>query len=159
MKRFIFAYLVAITTIFFHGCGGGSGSSESSDNSRTKRTLDNQSKKFFGYLADANVKIYLLQNGKKKLLFSEKTSSGNTLDKIGNFNRHIDAMHPGNYYQIEITGGQSWDADGDGVKDTQPTPSHDTWRTIYKGHQRHIGWWSIPQLKTVSNLEQKISVH
>ena len=152
MKRFTFVCIVT-ATILFHGCGGGAASSDNSDNSRTKRTLDNQSKKSFGYLADADVKIYLLQNGRKKLLFTEKTSNGETLDEIGNFNRHINAMHPGNYYQIEITGGKNWDADNDGIKDAKPTPSHDTWRAIYKGHQNHIGWWSIPKLKTISKSE------
>ena len=136
---FKFIWIMTLPALLILGCGGSG--TKSSTQTHAQRNLDTKSKKYYGYLADATVHIYRLDNGIKKLLFAEKTSSGETLQSIGNFKTHLADLHPNSYYQFEISGGENWDADDDGIKDTVPSTNTNRYIAIYKGHQLHISWW------------------
>ncbi len=137
--RYTLLYL--ILSIFLAGCGGEE--TKSAATAKEKRT-DTRSKSAFGYLANATVHIYDLTEGKKTLLFTEKTSSGKSLDEIGNFKDHVKDFHPKKFYQLEVSGGENWDSDKDGILDHTASKNRYTYRTIYKGHKPHISWWKSP---------------
>ena len=139
MKYFIFC---CITCILFSGCGKTSPKENSSTHSSYKgRSVNTNAKASFGYLANATVNIYKVSDGNRVLLFSEITSNGNTLDQIGNFKAHLEDLHPQNFYQFEISGGENWDVDNDGIKDNTPSTNTTTYRALYKGHKLHLSWW------------------
>ena len=121
------------------GCG--SNSSTKTTLTHAQKSINNRAKESYGYLANATVHIYKLDNGVKKLLFTEKTSNGRSLKEIGNFKSHISDLAPASYYQFEVTGGENWDADSDGIKDATPSPNRNRYVAIYKGHHPHINWW------------------
>jgi hypothetical protein len=141
MKYFI---LCCTIMIFFSGCGETSPKKIPDTPSTYKgRSINTSAKTSFGYLANATVNIYEVSEGNKILLFSEKTSTGNTLEQIGNFKAHLEDLHPKKFYQFEIKGGENWDADDDGIKDSTPTKNKITYRALYKGYKMHLSWWSI----------------
>jgi len=74
-----------------------------------------------GNLADAEVKIYKIEdNGTKTLLYTAVTSSGDTLDDD-------------TFYLYYIKGGKDFDSNDDGVKDANFTTNKGVIRAIAKG--------------------------
>ena len=136
---FKFLWMMSLPTLLILGCG--STGTKSSTQTDIQRNLDTKSKNYFGYLADATVRIYRLEDGVKNLLFTEKTGNGEILQGIGNFNAHLTDLRPGSYYQFEVSGGQNWDADDDGVKDSEPSANTNSYVALYKGRKLHISWW------------------
>jgi len=87
-----------------------------------------------GYLANADVKIYEVENnGHLKLLFTEKTSDGDILEEIGSFEMHLKDLQSNKYYVYEVSGGQDWDYNDNGIKDNKPTDFNGTFRAFIKG--------------------------
>ncbi len=104
--------------------------------------IDKSAKGHFGVLSNATVNIYEL-GGAKKLLFSEKTTMGDTVDEIGNFDTHRNTFHTTKFYQYELSGGENWDIDKNGIKDENSTPNSQVFRAIYKGSKSHVAWWGV----------------
>ena len=87
-----------------------------------------------GVLANATVKIYRLgSNQVRTLLYIEKTSNGDSLEKIGNFNGHIDVLEVDKFYLFEVEGGIDRDSNDDGILDVSGTVNYGTLRLIAKG--------------------------
>jgi len=136
---FQYLYFMMAAVLVVTGCG--SDSSTKTAPTHAQRSVNTKAKESYGYLANATVHIYRLDNGVKKLLFTEKTSDGKSLKEIGNFKSHISDLAPASYYQFEVTGGENWDADNDGIKDATPSHNRNRYVAIYKGHREHINWW------------------
>lgn len=119
------------------GCGGGNTSTPSDE-----IVQERQAKNYFGYLADATVKLYALDGIEKRLLFTEKTTSGDGLEAIGNFDPHLREMQREVEYLYEVSGGDNWDADKDGEMDSHPTQNRKVFRTVYKNYRPKVAWWS-----------------
>jgi len=135
-------FKLLITTVallpLLTGCGGGGNTSAPSD----EITLERQAKNYFGYLADATVKLYSVNGVEKKLLFTEKTTSGDGLEAIGNFDPHLRDMQREIEYLYEVSGGDNLDADKDGKMDSLPTQNRKIFRTVYKNYRSKVAWWS-----------------
>jgi hypothetical protein len=143
MKKSI---MFIISIFILSGCGGGESSTTKNSIDKTPlitTNIDKTSKAYFGTLAEATVNIYQLGEGDKRLLFTEKTSTGSTMDEIGNFNAHFDELKKNKFYQYEVIGGKNWDADKDGNLDSQPTNNEITYRAINRGIKSHVKWWSV----------------
>jgi len=106
-----------------------------------KSNIDRNSKNYFGLLSDATVNIYELGQGDKKLLFSEKTSSGFTKAEIGNFDAHLSDLNKHKFYLYEVKGGVNFDFDKDGDIDQTATKNDKLFRTINRGSKTHLSWW------------------
>jgi len=99
-----------------------------------KVIVNSQGTAQLGNLANANVKIYKIEdNGTKSLLWTETTSTGDSLESIGKFNIHDAEIDDNSFYLYEVTGGEDWDADDDGVKDENATLNRGKVRAIAKG--------------------------
>lgn len=108
------------------GCGSIGSSSDATPISKATAYLGN--------LADANVSIYEMdENNNAKLKWSEKTSTSDMLDEIGQFNTHKDELNDNKYYLYEIVGGYDWDSDDDGTKDQSSSQNKGKIRAIIKG--------------------------
>lgn len=138
---------LALTAFMLVGCGSGK-------SSVTDTQIDKKSKVHFGVLSNATLNIYEL-GGAKKLLFSEKTTAGNTLDTIGNFHTPTNKFDPIKFYQYEVHGGENWDIDKDGIKDETSTQNSQIFRAIYKGKNIHVSWWAI-QTKGVEKVSEEL---
>ena len=88
-----------------------------------------------GNIANAEVKIYKIieDNSTKTLLYTETTSSGDTLDTIGKFNAHLDILDDDTFYLYYVKGGKDFDSDDDGIKDANFTTNKGVIRAIAKG--------------------------
>ena len=87
-----------------------------------------------GSIANAKVKIYQINSdGSKKLLWSETTSSGDTLKEIGKFNAHINDLKDDEIYLYVAKGGEDWDINRDGIKDSKATKNIGIFRAAAKG--------------------------
>jgi hypothetical protein len=87
-----------------------------------------------GNLADAVVNIYEISpDGTKVLRWKETTSEGSSLEEIGKFNPHIEELNDEAYYLYEVSGGEDWDSNDDGIIDDKPTENKGTIRLIAKG--------------------------
>jgi len=115
------------------GCGSGA---------KKTNILDKKyiSKTHYGTLSGAKVSIYEIGT-EKKLLFTEETTYGDSIEEIGNFDMHEEELDSKTFYQFQITGGENWDIDKDGIKDEEPTPNNKIFRAVYKGKDSHVGWW------------------
>ena len=125
--------ILAITAFILIGCGSGNS---------TDTHIDKKSKAHFGLLSNATIKIYEL-GGTKKLIYSDTTTTGDTLDSIGNFKTNTVSFETAKFYQYEVRDGENWDVDKDGVKDEKATPNTQIFRAIYKGKNSHVAWWGI----------------
>jgi len=124
-------FLVINLSFLIIGCGGGS---TTTSNTNTTTPLQGTAK--LGNLADANVTIYRVEdNGTLTSLYTETTSSGTTLDKIGKFDMHVDALDNNTFYVYKVTGGKDWDANDDGKLDINGTVNKGTIRAIAKGSE------------------------
>ena len=89
-----------------------------------------------GSLANATVEIYEVNNnGSLSLKWSENTSSGDTLNKIGRFDLHEAELDANKFYLYKVIGGMDWDANSDGIKDNNPTENKGTIKALAKGSE------------------------
>ncbi len=129
MKRRLGVALLLAGLWAFTGCGV-----NSSNNSGEGSKPVVYGKAVLGNLANATVKIYEVgENGTLTLKWTEKTSSGNDLDEIGNFNTHANELNPEKFYLYRVEGGCDWDADDDGVMDDNCTENRGVIRAIARG--------------------------
>ena len=133
-----------ILTFILVGCGSGS----------TYSKVDKKSKVHFGLLSNATIKIYELGE-EKKLIFNETTSTGTTLEEIGNFDTSSISFDGAKFYQYEISGGENWDIDKDGKMDTISTQNSQVFRAVYKGKKSHVAWWGI-KTKGVEKISEEL---
>lgn len=70
--------------------------------------------------------------GAKKLLFTETTSTGDSMADCA-FDAHIDGLEDGKLYLYEANGGADYDLDGDGVADAVPTENRGTLHLLAYG--------------------------
>ena len=133
MRRFsVFLALLVGFIIWSCGGGGGGGGGEQPTPTPSQYT----GKAILGNLAGATVKIFRVDNdGSLTLLWTEKTSNGNTLDEIGNFNSHANELDDNTLYIYQVSGGNDWDVDEDGVKDAAPTENKGAIRAIVLGKE------------------------
>ncbi len=86
-----------------------------------------------GPVAGAEVRISRLKsNGDKTLLFSETTTIGD-LSTAGQFDAHVTYLQDDSWYLYEMSGGEDFDADRDGVLDTVASPNLGTLHLFAKG--------------------------
>ena len=86
-----------------------------------------------GVLSNATVKLYELHGYEKKLLLSTNTSSGNSIKSIGNFNLYPEKLQNNNFYLYEVSGGEDYDVNDDGIIDSIPTQNKGTFHLIAWG--------------------------
>jgi len=127
MKKYRILYL--IFALFFIACGGGN--TNLGFNYNTGK-IDAKAK--LGRLSDAKVEIYEIENdGTETLKWEEKTSKSDSLDDIGKFNSHINELSPNRLYLYEVIGGENWDVDEDGKKDSRSTTNKGVLRALANG--------------------------
>jgi len=95
--------------------------------------IDKVGKVQLGVIANATVKIYELHNDDKELIATEITSSGKTVETIGNFNLHIDKIDSDKFYLYEVTGGEDFDVEDDGIINISPTPNRGVFHLLVSG--------------------------
>ncbi len=131
IDKYKFYYLSLFIVFSLFGCGGGDTPQIITDDNTSKQNL---MKAQLGVLANADVKIFRLEeNGSKTLLFSEKTSDGDSFETIGNFNAHIDDLEADKFYIYEVSGGVDKDVNDDGIIDNIPIVNRGKIRLISKG--------------------------
>ncbi len=128
--------ILLATMLTFAACGG-----TGNHTSQSEIVPDTHAKRYFGALAGATVSIYALDGEQKRLLFTETTSSGETLDAVGNFDPHLRDMQREVRYLYEVHGGTDLDADCDGVIDEHPVPNTRVYRAVYKNFRPQVAWW------------------
>ncbi|WP_029521842.1 hypothetical protein [Persephonella sp. KM09-Lau-8] len=129
-------FLLGISSIFY-SCWD-SDDSGSSSSSEPLVTISETGKGYamLGNLAGATVEIFKLNSdGTIKLVATEETSDGNTLDEIGLFNTHYNELEDNSLYIYQVKGGCDWDADDDGIKDNQCTPNNGVIRALVTGEE------------------------
>ena len=129
----IFFLLIPFFSVFSINCGGGGGGGREQP---TPQPSQYTGKAILGNLAGAIVKIFKVDNdGSLNLLWTETTSNGNTLSEIGNFNSHANELEDNTLYIYQVSGGNDWDADEDGLKDATPTQNKGSIRAIVLGKE------------------------
>ncbi len=129
--------LVTIGAII--GCGSNTNSSKSDQSSEssqptiTIKSPQKYAKAQLGVLSGATVQIYELGTTPYKLLFTETTSDGTSVDEIGNFNAHASELDADKFYLYKVSGGLDMDADDDGQVDAIPRVNQGTFHAIVKG--------------------------
>ncbi len=103
------------------------------DNPKTSIKVEKNAKAQLGVLSQAMVKIFELGTSPRKLIATEITTSGDTIDDIGNFNAHEKELKDDKFYLYEVHGGKDMDADDDGVIDSTPTVNDGIFRAVVKG--------------------------
>jgi hypothetical protein len=86
-----------------------------------------------GVLSKATVKLYELNKIEKKLLATELTSSGETIEDIGNFNLYLEKLEDEKFYLYEVSDGEDYDVDDNGIIDDNPTSNKGTFHLLVKG--------------------------
>ena len=86
-----------------------------------------------GVLSKATVKLYELNGLEKKLLATTVTSSGETIENIGNFNLYLEKLEDNKFYLYEVNGGEDYDVDDNGVIDNNPTPNQGIFHLLVLG--------------------------
>ncbi|MCH9741048.1 MAG: cadherin repeat domain-containing protein [Epsilonproteobacteria bacterium] len=121
--------------LLFVGCGGGSsqtGTEETPDEVVTETSVL-IGKAQLGVLSKATVKLYELNGVEQKLLATETTSSGDSIESIGNFNVHLEKLEDDKFYLYVVSEGEDFDVDDDGVIDEFPTKNRGTFHLFAKG--------------------------
>jgi hypothetical protein len=133
------ALSLVASTMLFTGCGGGgaadpsSGGSAGGGDNKTPITVEKNAKAQLGVLSKAMIKVYELGTSPHKLLFTEITTDGNTVEAIGNFNAHEKELNADKFYLYEVHGGNDMDVDDDGMIDSSPTINEGIFRAVVKG--------------------------
>jgi hypothetical protein len=140
MKREVVIFFVLIA--FISGCG------DTKERRKIKNKepivtnkIDKKSKTYFGLLGDATINIYELGSTSKKLIKTLKTSSGITIDEIGNFNPYYEILDSKKFYQYELIGGKNWDLDRDFVVDDKPSDNNRVYKRTNRGAKTQVDWW------------------
>ena len=103
-----------------------------------------------GVLSNATVKLYELHGYEKKLLVSTTTSTGNSIESIGNFNLYPEKLQNEKFYLYEVSGGEDYDVDDDGIIDSDPTLNKGTFHLLVLG--RHIKILQQAQVTVISEI-------
>ena len=69
----------------------------------------------------------------KTLVYSDTTSVGNDIDTIGLFDSHKLDLNESAFYIYEVSGGEDYDTNNDGIVDATPTTNKGTIHAIIKG--------------------------
>lgn len=146
-------FISIIAFMLLAGCG--SGKQTQKNTIHDDIVLDQNAKNYFGTLANAEVRIYELTGEEKKLLFKEYTTSGNTTEEIGNFDPHLRHMTREKHYLYEVSGGENWDSDKDGIIDSSPTQNKAVFRSVYKGFRTKVKWWHVQNHGNTIGLSEK----
>ncbi|RKY54774.1 MAG: hypothetical protein DRP93_04710, partial [Candidatus Neomarinimicrobiota bacterium] len=104
--------------------------------------VDEYAEAGLGRWGDASVKIYKIEdNATKTLKFSETTSIGSDVNATGVFASHRLELEQDSFYIYEVSGGEDYDANNDGVLDITPTANKGIIHAVIKGSWvRHINW-------------------
>jgi len=155
MKR-LYIFLILL---FLIGCGSnkkrGTDEQNSGSNSTTNSTTtitDNNSsptistndlvndssvqkigKAQLGVISNGTVKIYKLSGANRELLATEKTTVGERIDEIGNFNLNIEKLDDNRYYLYTVSGGEDYDIEDDGIINSIPKSNQGVFHLIAKG--------------------------
>ncbi len=87
-----------------------------------------------GNLSDALVQIYEVDSdGSLIFKWEDRTTTGGSLSEMGRFPLHNLELDADKYYIYKVIGGFDWDADDDGIMDSNPTSNLGTIRAIAKG--------------------------
>ena len=125
------ALTMAGTVMFSCSDGGGGGTAGSTD-----VTVQSEGSVRLGVVEGATVEIYEIgDDGKPVLKWTEQSSGGNSLGEIGKFNLHADELDPNKVYLYVANGGQDWDVNNDGIKDSNPTPNKGKIRALATGEE------------------------
>ncbi len=142
MKLFYKKLLLStVAALSLTACGGTGDSSDgdkpNSDTSKENIIQQPESKKSakaqLGVLAGATVKIEELGQVPYKLLYTETTSSGSTVEEIGNFDAHYEALEDDKFYLYTVSNGLDMDANDDGEIDAIPTVNRGSFHAIVQG--------------------------
>jgi len=141
MRR-VYALLIIL---ILAGCGGSStvnSSTDGTDSSNESEPIDTSSsdgakdklgKAQLGVMSNATVKLYEVEGGEQKLLATEITSRGDSIEDIGNFNLNLGLLEDDKLYLYEVSGGEDYDANDDGEIDSSPTQNLGSFQLIAKG--------------------------
>ena len=119
--------LSTTTALLLTACGGNS-TQTPAENPQTK-----QAKAQLGALSGATVEIHELGVTPYKLLFTETTSAGDTVEKTGNFDSHHTELDDEKFYLYTVSNGIDVDANDDGVIDAVPTINKGSFHAIVQG--------------------------
>jgi len=122
-------FISIATALTLTACGGNGGSSDTPKT--TLAAVSNNAKAQLGVLSNATVKIF--EVGSNTVLFTEQTSSGNNIGTIGNFKAHEKTLNDKKHYIYEVSGGDDWDVNDDGIVDASPMANKGKFRSIVKG--------------------------
>ncbi len=126
----VWLFLLLFSIFLSFNCGGGGGEGES------YVQPGSTGKAIIGNLGNADVKIFKVEgDGSLSLLWTGKTSSGETLDEIGNFDTHADELTDDSLYIYQVCGGYDWDVDDNGIKDEVPTENNGCIRAVVLGRE------------------------
>ena len=120
------------------GCGGGNSSTStvstsSEDNSTSPSNLSKNGKAQLGVMSKATVKLYELTNSNQKLLATDVTSSGTSIESIGNFNLFLDKLEDSKFYLYEVSEGEDYDVEDDGIINDIPTINKGKFHLLVQG--------------------------
>ena len=124
-KKIILSSLVAV---LLTACG--SSIKEERDTTKQETKL---AKAQLGVLAGATVRIEELGAVPYKHIATEITSSGDSIESIGNFDSHSKEYDKDKFYLISVSGGKDMDANDNGKIDANPTINNGTFHAIVKG--------------------------
>ncbi|SMP03721.1 hypothetical protein SAMN06265339_0140 [Desulfurobacterium pacificum] len=117
--KFLFSVFLLAFPLGLFGCGVSS-NTYSTSTSQANTTVWGTA--ILGNLANATVKIYRVEpDGSFTLLYNETTSNGTSLNDIGHFDTHANELKDDEIYVFEVSGGCDWDANDDGVMDSNCT--------------------------------------
>ncbi len=84
-----------------------------------------------GALGGATVRIYRFESDSNKtLIWQEKSSENFKLEKIGLFDTHADKLNSNALYLIELSGGEDFDKNNNGIKDSNNSQNSGILRAI-----------------------------
>ena len=110
-----------------------SSSTISTNNLINDKNITKIGKAQLGVISNGTVKLYELSGANKKLLATEKTTVGNRIDEIGNFNLNIEKLNDDKYYLYEVSGGKDYDIEDDGIVNSIPKSNKGIFHLIAKG--------------------------
>ena len=103
-----------------------------------------------GVLSKATVKLYELNKEERKLLATELTTSGDSIESIGNFNLNLEKLEDDKFYLYEVEGGEDYDVEDDGVINETPTSNTGLFHLLVKGS--HVKTLKTVQVTVLSEI-------
>lgn len=130
--------LALVSAVVLSACGGGNGSSDvpppDPDPDDPIVVDPPPSRAVLGPLASATVRLYSV-NDLSTPVESVDTRAGSSLDEIGWFTFPDTEIDAEDMYLIQVSGGQDWDVDDDGVLDTAPTANAGLLHALVSGDE------------------------